>query len=1083
MVSMPSRSWGAGRDGVRRWGARVGVATLLMGCVVAPAMTSVERAEAWDSYPPGADSHRAITLAAIDQILRDTREPAAFRSWVQVNKLTLAMYSTTLPRNPFGELVHRVKRPLATPTVDEATACDPTVHLWQRPTGIARWAVGSNGGDSHPEYWWQTAVCLWRSGHKSEAVQVVGQLAHQVADQGALPHAYFKMHGGFGEDQGFEYLSAESPYDASYYTHPNSVFFPGKNVLDIGDHGDRAWATFAIPKQAGWTPIRLSPRAVDSKPAYLQMTSASHVVIDVSVAQVAAAPKIRLAAKYERADGTTKYLEHDLQLSGVTTARWHLYDRFAANGRLWLSFKRIDKAVVASTGRVQVYVAGSSKAVPDVVPKPVLNHPWEYYEWLREWTQWVGQNPYWRRYFAGVGFGGGDLGFTHTWTLAKNSERAILSLQWRMSQQVTVWMLEDAFRLFNTPGYTVAKASGQGYRVALYHNTHFNSHPAVESPEYEVSYAIGCEPYPGQTCGQFVPRSGKRLPNLVGDGIFTASGVGDRVTMKANTLPPMLDRAIRSIEVRGARVILYSGTNLTGDQLPVTKDVIDLGEWRNRARSIRILPADVDAGAAPTAADDTASTAPTAAVNIPVLDNDTGVDPADITLRVTAPAHGTATVDGGTIIYTPVQDFTAPWPGKDTFTYEVTSRSTGLADSATVTVNVGQVSPRAGAPLQPMGSSEDFPYGFGHAAAISADGTSALVSDPMHYSSIAGYGQVYAYSRPATTMSWSAPTRLPAPDASEGHLFGSNVAMSADGTTALVSEGLGSPRSDNRVSVYAYSRTVTGWSAPQQIYSADVQRSGQGFEIGLNGDGTIAVIGDPDVAGEPGQNPATGAVFLYTRSGSTWTRQQRLPVPADALRVGEPVAISRDGRTVAVGGLRSNQPVLAYTRASTSAGFGNPTSLTLRSRDGRITWAAFSLALSADGATLLAAPGDADSDVIVYGRDGTAWTEQGRLPLPDGAYLHAGLGLSPDARIALVGEDIWGINAAGRVSVYVLGSGGWQRTHSLTPPASFGSNTMHFGQAVALADTGSLIVGAPSADHDSGVPAGDAATFELMPRN
>ncbi|GAA2896096.1 hypothetical protein GCM10010517_61020 [Streptosporangium fragile] len=81
-----------------------------------------------------------------------------------------------------------------------------------------------------------------------------------------------------------------------------------------------------------------------------------------------------------------------------------------------------------------------------------------------------------------------------------------------------------------------------------------------------------------------------------------------------------------------------------------------------------------------TAADDTATTTQDTAVSVPVLANDTAT--AATISSVTQPAHGTATISGNTVIYTPA----AGLAGTDTFTYTITT-ACGTS-TATVTVTV-----------------------------------------------------------------------------------------------------------------------------------------------------------------------------------------------------------------------------------------------------------------------------------------------------------------------------------------------------------------------------------------------------------
>lgn len=85
-----------------------------------------------------------------------------------------------------------------------------------------------------------------------------------------------------------------------------------------------------------------------------------------------------------------------------------------------------------------------------------------------------------------------------------------------------------------------------------------------------------------------------------------------------------------------------------------------------------------------TAANDTATASPGAAVTIDVLANDTGVG-LTVT-QVSTPSHGIATLSGNIISYRPNADFT----GTDVFTYTITDGASTATSTVTVTVKPGQ---------------------------------------------------------------------------------------------------------------------------------------------------------------------------------------------------------------------------------------------------------------------------------------------------------------------------------------------------------------------------------------------------------
>ena len=82
-----------------------------------------------------------------------------------------------------------------------------------------------------------------------------------------------------------------------------------------------------------------------------------------------------------------------------------------------------------------------------------------------------------------------------------------------------------------------------------------------------------------------------------------------------------------------------------------------------------------------------------------------------------------------------------------------------------------------------------------------------------------------------------------------------------------------------------------------------------GFAVALSSDGNTLVVGAPGEASAASVNPAdntalsAGAVYVYTRSGTTWTKQAYVKAsnPEAGDQFGASVALSSDGTTLAVG--------------------------------------------------------------------------------------------------------------------------------------------------------------------------------------
>ncbi|HYF65275.1 MAG TPA: Ig-like domain-containing protein [Herpetosiphonaceae bacterium] len=132
-----------------------------------------------------------------------------------------------------------------------------------------------------------------------------------------------------------------------------------------------------------------------------------------------------------------------------------------------------------------------------------------------------------------------------------------------------------------------------------------------------------------------------------------------------------VDGAVVEIEARGQD--LYLGGTLTraGD-----KSSEGVAIWH------------MGANAAPLAVADAASTGRGQAVDIAVLANDTDADQDALTITgLTAPAHGSVQIVGGTVRYAPA----AGYVGSDSFGYTV---SDGVGGTASATVTVSVVTPK-----------------------------------------------------------------------------------------------------------------------------------------------------------------------------------------------------------------------------------------------------------------------------------------------------------------------------------------------------------------------------------------------------
>ena len=166
---------------------------------------------------------------------------------------------------------------------------------------------------------------------------------------------------------------------------------------------------------------------------------------------------------------------------------------------------------------------------------------------------------------------------------------------------------------------------------------------------------------------------------------------GDKLTFSASTQPKH-----GTVTVREDGSYDYQpAPNYNGEDSFVI--CVDDGQESNRYGYATVYITVKPDGDAPIANDDEATLDEDVATKIPVLANDSDEDVVygdEITiLRVTKPAHGTAVIDGGEILYTPAADYN----GTDSFGYTISDKDGKLA-SAQVSITIDPVNdkPRGG---------------------------------------------------------------------------------------------------------------------------------------------------------------------------------------------------------------------------------------------------------------------------------------------------------------------------------------------------------------------------------------------------
>jgi hypothetical protein len=224
-----------------------------------------------------------------------------------------------------------------------------------------------------------------------------------------------------------------------------------------------------------------------------------------------------------------------------------------------------------------------------------------------------------------------------------------------------------------------------------------------------------------------------------------------------------------------------------------------------------------------------------------------------------------------------------------------------------------------------------------------------------------------------------------------------------------------------------FERRGTAWALQTTLVPSGLQ-SGQTFTGSVALDGTTALVGMPAKA--VGSNVQQGAVYVFAKSGDTWTQQAELRRAGGQASDFFGTRVALDGATAIVGAI------------GVQVG-GN------------------------------AQQGVAD----VFVRTGSTWTQQAELVAADGAaadYFGAGVGLSGTTAIVGASGKAVGANATqGAAYLFVRSGTTWTQQARLV--ASDGGAKDLFG-TVAISG-GTALVGAPGATIGTAVNRGAAYSF------
>lgn len=289
--------------------------------------------------------------------------------------------------------------------------------------------------------------------------------------------------------------------------------------------------------------------------------------------------------------------------------------------------------------------------------------------------------------------------------------------------------------------------------------------------------------------------------------------------------------------------------------------------------------------------------------------------------------------------------------------------------------------------------------GFGVSVALSSDGNTALIGGQADNSFV---GAAWAFTRSGTTWRQQG-SKLTANDetANSDADFGDSVALSSDGNTALIGGDAADVLTPSGGAAWVFTRSGSTWNQQgSKLIPNDASGTGDfGFQVALSGDGSTALIGDPD------DNSSQGAAWVFAPAAPTWTQQGSKLTESGSTAFGTAVTLSLDGNTALIGSTDKADPgglVLDFTRSGTT--WSQQSELTQPGSNsfGR------RIAISPDADTALISDFTSSPGAVrVFTRSGTSWSEDEPelTPCEQTPDFGGSVALSSDDTTALIGGD------------------------------------------------------------------------------
>lgn len=354
---------------------------------------------------------------------------------------------------------------------------------------------------------------------------------------------------------------------------------------------------------------------------------------------------------------------------------------------------------------------------------------------------------------------------------------------------------------------------------------------------------------------------------------------------------------------------------------------------------------------------------------------------------------------------------------------------------------------------------------FGANVAVSADGTTAVISEP-DFNNNQGAVNVYVKVNGLWTQQGN-------------KLIGTNVfgdynptipvAISADGNTVVFSRW----RDNNGVgATWIFTRINGNWiQQGDKIIGLNANGNAeQGRSIALSADGNTLVLGGHL------DNNSIGAVWVFNRNGNAWTQTGAKLVATDIIggpRLGTSVAISADGKTLVVGGPSDDGIGAIWVFAKSVNGWSQAGNKLIGSGMSGGNSQGVSVAINADGTVLaFGSPFDGTGTGAswVFTKSNGIWSQDGNKLVGSGVAVGTvvqgqSISINAEGSKLMIGGPSDN-NAIGATWVFIKTNGTWiQQGNKITGNGFLG--TPYQGSSVCLSSDGKSAIFGGQGDNSS----------------